>query len=68
MAMRIFMNGDEVEIEEGTSIEDVILSFKLPKQGLAVAVNEAVVPKENWQSRKLADGDTVMLIRAVQGG
>lgn len=66
--MRIFMNGDEVEIEDDASVEDIIEAFKLPKQGVAVAVNDSVVPRENWQNHGLVNGDSVMLIRAVQGG
>ncbi|MDJ0624079.1 MAG: sulfur carrier protein ThiS [Desulfocapsaceae bacterium] len=66
--MRIFINGDEVEIKEGACLEDVILFLKLTKHGLAIAVNTTVVPRENWQNHQLTDNDAVMFIRAAQGG
>jgi sulfur carrier protein len=36
--------------------------------GLAVAVNEEVVPRAGWPDRALADGDRVLIIQASQGG
>jgi sulfur carrier protein len=37
-------------------------------RGVAAAVNGTVVPKSAWESRALADGDKVLVIRATQGG
>lgn len=36
--------------------------------GIAVAVNDTVVPKNEWEKRKLEQGDHVEVIKAVQGG
>ena len=38
------------------------------RHGIAVAVNETVVPRTKWAVTELQDGDTVELLRAVQGG
>lgn len=67
-AMRIFMNGEEVVINECASLQDVIEQFEVSTNGLAVAVNAIVIPQKNWQSHQLMNEDAVMLIRAVQGG
>jgi sulfur carrier protein len=37
-------------------------------RGVAAAVNGSVVPRSAWESRALADGDRVLVIRATQGG
>jgi len=39
-----------------------------PTQGLAVAVNDAVVPRAEWPSRRLQPGDVVEIVRATRGG
>ncbi len=39
-----------------------------PKKGVAVAVNNAVVPRSQWGEQAVADGDAVEIIRATQGG
>jgi len=37
-------------------------------QGVAVAVNEEVVPRDAWPRRRLVAGDAVEIVTAVQGG
>jgi sulfur carrier protein len=36
--------------------------------GIAVAINDEVVPRTDWEMRTLAPGDQVEVVRAVQGG
>jgi sulfur carrier protein len=36
--------------------------------GIAVAVNEEVVPRDDWPYRQLTTGDVVEIVTAVQGG
>jgi sulfur carrier protein len=38
------------------------------QKGIAVAVNDEVVPRSQWSAHELADGDRVEIIRATQGG
>ena len=38
------------------------------KQGIAVAVNNTVVSKTNWDSYELKENDKITIIRATQGG
>ena len=36
--------------------------------GVAVAVNDTVVPRSTWPMHTLAEGDRVLVIQATQGG
>jgi sulfur carrier protein len=38
------------------------------QDGVAVAVNDEVVPRRAWSATALADGDRVEVLTAVQGG
>jgi sulfur carrier protein len=38
------------------------------RAGVAVALNDAVVPKAGWNERTLQNGDRVLVIQASQGG
>jgi sulfur carrier protein len=40
----------------------------LESKGIAVAVNNKVVPKINWNAFQLTENDTITIIRATQGG
>ena len=38
------------------------------RRGVAVAVNDTMVPRSGWSAHALADGDRVLVIQATQGG
>ena len=40
----------------------------LTQKGIAVAVNNAVIPKAEWQTKTLTENDKITIIRATQGG
>lgn len=37
-------------------------------QGIAIAVNGAVIRRRDWAETRLAEGDRVEIVRAMQGG
>ena len=48
-----------------------LLSWRLddPRPpGIAVAVNDEVVPRDDWSRWLLTDGDVIEIVTAVQGG
>ncbi len=67
--MKIRLNGNIVELPDGSSLPSVFQLMKTESdQGIALAVNNKVVPKKEWQSCVLKENDNVLLIRASQGG
>ncbi|HIC97716.1 MAG TPA: sulfur carrier protein ThiS, partial [Aquificaceae bacterium] len=44
------------------------MGIKVREVGFAVAVNEEVIPKSEYDSRKLRDGDKVEIVQLVGGG
>lgn len=67
--MKIFINGKEAEVNTDISIENLLRSKNLNHdKGLAVAVNEKIVSKENWEYIKLKENDEVLIFSAIQGG
>jgi sulfur carrier protein len=67
--MEIIFNSSIQEIQEQTSIQIILNDLIGEKQkGIAVAVNETVVPKTKWNSYVLQPNDNVLVIKATQGG
>lgn len=70
-AVDITLNGDAKGVASGSTVADVLRMMRLdpssPK-GIAVAVNDEVVRKGEWNSRELGEGDRVEVITARQGG
>jgi sulfur carrier protein len=67
--MNIYINNEIQEIEEAISLELVLEQHQLTeKNGIAVAVNEEIIPKNKWEQTRLFDGDKIIVIGAVAGG
>lgn len=66
--MTIFVNEQQKEIEENTTLVLLIEQLKLPSSGIALSVNETVVPKSKWNDHILLNNDKILIITASQGG
>ena len=67
--MKIKINKTEQELNDGLNLKQVLEQMpNIPESGIAVAVNGDVVPRTDWESRFIADGDAIMVIRAFYGG
>ncbi|WP_395058529.1 sulfur carrier protein ThiS [Flavobacterium sp.] len=47
-----------------------LLDLEIPvkQKGIAVAINNTVIPKSNWNSHYLNPTDDILIISATQGG
>jgi len=63
------VNGELRELADGETLADLlsILGLDAPG-GIAIAVNERIVPRASFASHRLAAGDAVEIVRAVSGG
>ena len=65
----IRLNDEPRTLAAAATIVDLVRGLGLAeRKGVAVAVNNAVVPRTSWSAHALADGDRVLVIRATQGG
>ena len=66
--MKYIFNGSDREDRDGITVAALVAEQTESGEGVAVAVNDAVVPRSAWESTALADGDRVEMLTAVQGG
>ena len=66
--MQLNINGNNEHIENAHALADVLPHLQLDAAGVAIALNDAVVPRAKWESTPLHDGDRIEIIHAVQGG
>ncbi len=67
--MNIFVNDKAQEVNTQANIGDLLTSLNLASQkGIAIAINNNVIPRTEWNTHTLREEDKVMLIRATQGG
>jgi len=66
----ISLNGVPTDGRDGATITELLtaLGVEPPGRGLAVALNGEVVPRGVWDQRRVADGDRIEALTAIQGG
>ena len=67
LKMKIKVNNKEVETGASNLL---ILSqeLELPQTGIAVAVNNRMIPRTEWEQFVLNENDELVIIKAVCGG
>jgi sulfur carrier protein len=65
----ILVNGEPRE-RAGATIAELLadLGVEDRARGVAVAVNGEIVPRATWAARRVAEGDRVEALTAMQGG
>jgi sulfur carrier protein len=66
--MKLFVNSEQKDFS-GKNICELVNSLNITNiKGLALAVNEKVIPKFEWENFQLKENDKVVIIKATQGG
>ena len=67
--MKIFLNNQPETLSQPHSVSQILDRLQLQHtRGIAIAVNNQIVPKAKWPEHLLQDNDKVTVIRATQGG
>lgn len=65
--MMVVVNENEVEVDGQTTVAGLLESLGFPERGIAVAMDDAVLPRSSW-AMELFDGARLEVVTAVQGG
>lgn len=66
--MHVVLNGEQRELQAGTTLADLLQSLELGQRRCAVEINEQLVPRSEHQDRVLQAGDRVEIVQAIGGG
>jgi sulfur carrier protein len=66
--IELTVNAEARLLPPGCTVAALVESEGCGRRGVAVAVNEEVVPRSSWETATLASGDRVEILRAAQGG
>ncbi|MGL1889589.1 MAG: sulfur carrier protein ThiS [Reichenbachiella sp.] len=66
--MTIRVNDQALEIQGDFNILQLLDQIQSPTDGIAVAIDDTIVLKEQWASQTLTENDQVLIIQATQGG
>ena len=69
-ALTLMVNGQAHTLElADPDVSSLLQALQIPTiRGVAVALNEQVVPRSQWALTPVCDGDQIEIIQATQGG
>lgn len=66
--MEVFINRKPIGVETPMHLAELLTREGIPAEGVAVAVNNRVVPRSDWPTTPVEEGMKITVIRAVCGG
>lgn len=64
----IQVNYKKQTFSENLTVYELIEQLNIQTNGIAVAINNDVVSKPNWEKREVVDQDNILIIKSTQGG
>lgn len=62
------VNNKEHQFLATISLQEILEQLKITSNGIAVAVNQNIITKSDWSISKLSHNDSILIIKATQGG
>lgn len=68
--MELKINNQIKQFEQNVLNVQALLDLEIPlkQNGIAIAINNTVIPKSNWDSHPIQETDEILIISATQGG
>ncbi|WP_297199826.1 sulfur carrier protein ThiS [uncultured Pluralibacter sp.] len=66
--MQIFINDEARTCESGLSAAALLVELDHDKPGVALAINQQIVPRAQWAQHILQEGDALLLFQVIAGG
>jgi sulfur carrier protein len=64
----IRINEKDLEIPANTNINQLLALTQSPEKGIAIAINDSIIPSSEWSDVCIQQNDTILIIQATQGG
>ncbi len=66
--MRVTVNGDPMELNEGTTLTDLLRQVQLKPELVVIEYNLAILRRDELAGTVLKEGDQVEIVHFVGGG
>lgn len=65
--MKVNINNKETEIQAET-VKELANELNLPATGVAIAISNTMVPRDEWESTQILEGADIVIVKAFCGG
>ncbi len=66
--MRILFNDEPMQCVEGITVATLLHQLRQLKPGVALALNQQILPREQWDKQQVHEGDRILLFQVIAGG
>lgn len=64
----IVLNGEKQQVNNNTSVSQLLRSLNLENKRLAVEINQQIITRSNFEDHILSELDKVEIVQAIGGG
>lgn len=65
--MKVIINKKETETQS-TSVKALAEELHLPTAGVAIAINNTMVPRAKWETTEIKENADIVIVKAFCGG
>ncbi|AXC80909.1 sulfur carrier protein ThiS [Salmonella enterica subsp. houtenae] len=66
--MQIQFNDEPMQCAEGQTVSELLTQLNQLKPGAALALNQQILPREQWRQHIVQEGDQILLFHVIAGG
>ncbi|WP_306353633.1 sulfur carrier protein ThiS [Flavobacterium sp. '19STA2R22 D10 B1'] len=66
--IKVQVNNDVLDIDSNSTIYDLLQKLGITPKGIAIAINQQIIPDKQWSSHTLLSNQEILIIQATQGG
>ncbi|VXD03606.1 sulphur carrier protein [Enterobacterales bacterium 8AC] len=66
--MKITLNDQPLELAQTLSVAALLEQLDRHQPGTALAINQTIIPRTDWATHQVQDGDDILLFQAIAGG
>ncbi len=65
--MKVSINNKETETN-ALNVKQLAEEMRLPATGVAIAISNQMVPRDEWESTQILEGADIVIVKAFCGG
>ncbi|MFL4558897.1 sulfur carrier protein ThiS [Yersinia kristensenii] len=66
--INIVLNDQPLEVECTITAAMLLQQLNCHQPGTALAINQVIIPRTDWEKCQLHEGDNILLFQAIAGG
>lgn len=66
--IQIYINGKKKDINVNDNLNDILEDFSIKNKLVAIELNEEVVPKSKYKTKRISQNDRIEILELIGGG